>query len=190
MSLSSSKRGFTLLELLISLALLAIIFAFITGALSFTHKAWVISNDVSNKAPESVVQDFLRKHISAAIPMRRRGTGHNVELVFRGEEKRLEFITEMQERGVKAGLYRLVLFQEEDKLKLSIYPYHPVTGNGEGVETRVLMGGVRSLKIAYIGENRKSKWGKSDRLPSLVNMEIQKLLDPNPIHLRIDMKLQ
>lgn len=185
----SSNRGFTLLELLISLALLSIIFAFITGALSFTHKAWIISNQVSNKAPESVVQNFLRKHIAAAIPMRRRGTGPNVELVFKGEEKRLEFITEMQERGVKAGLYRMVLFLDKEELKVSIYPYHPAQKGGELLETRALLGSVKSLEFSY-DKSRQTNWDKKDKLPALIAVKILKTDERILSLMQVNLELQ
>ena len=181
------KKGFSLIEVLIALTLLALIFTFITGALQFTYRSWLLSNEINRTSPLVTVQDFLIRHISSAKPLRRRlGTDTNLQLAFKGEKNRIEFITEMPERVVSSGLYKLSVYSESEKknaqLMVHIQPFHPLRSLSEikgRTGQRILINNIDEVIFEYYGAQSRStapawhfSWKRKDVLPDLVRINI------------------
>src|SRR5579864_2460479 len=70
--------GFTLLELLISLTLLAVLSAILFGGLRFGTRAWERSEVMASETDEiAIAQNFLRRQLSDAYPLLTIGNGAN-----------------------------------------------------------------------------------------------------------------
>ncbi len=182
----SSEDGFTLPEVLVAIALTALLVSLLSGALNLSLKAWDASTEIDRAAQANMARDFLRRIVAAAEPVRIRGRNGNLQLVFRGEKQRLEFVTAMPERHVKAGLYKLVLYlvsedsaaapRKTSALMLDIAPFQP-RGMEQLSQAQVtkLMNGVETFEIGYFGDSAgngqpewQSRWEQSDNLPSLI----------------------
>ena len=131
------NRGFTLLELLIALALVGLILTLLYGALHFASRAWDsaearLDRDTRITALWHYLGDRLRRAraIQAWVPDQRRS-----DFLFHGEARALEFVTDMPAQLGAGGLYILRLQPVERggrrALLLRRWFYHPEVLSGE-----------------------------------------------------------
>ncbi|WP_455219295.1 PulJ/GspJ family protein, partial [Kaarinaea lacus] len=81
------QSGFTLIEVMIAVVLLAIIFAITFNVLHFAVKAWdkgVVRAEVTNRV--TLVQDLLRSAMMQAQPVALKTDDHSKQLAFIGGE--------------------------------------------------------------------------------------------------------
>ncbi len=178
--MKNSEQGFSLIEVLIAISLLAVIFSFLTGALHFGHKAWDFSNNLTKSSPVGTARSFLINRISSIHPLRVSQQGRSAELVFRGESNQLEFIASMPERVIKAGFYKVQLRFVNNDLKIYMQPYHPLQNYNNQMQVRSLVSGVKKLSFSYFGMSDRNasptwhaQWQRKDILPSLVRVDLE-----------------
>ena len=174
------QRGFTLLELLIALALIGLMVALLFGALRFSSKAW----DASEKRLEqsttmSMVWRYLDARFSQARYLKRSlKKGEKPVFFFQGDESSVEFVAPMPAHLGSGGLYiiRISKAQSNGKgqLLLTRWLYHPEVLEGKSrlpswsplggtvalddrpelrawYSSSVLLDGLKSLKLSYYG---------------------------------------
>ncbi len=131
------NRGFTLLELLIALALVGLILMLLYGALHFASRAWDsaearLDRDTRITALWHYLGDRLRRTraVQAWVPDARRS-----DFLFHGETEALEFVTDMPAQLGAGGLYILrlqpVARHGRRALLLRRWFYHPEVLSGE-----------------------------------------------------------
>ncbi len=132
--------GFTLLELIISLALISLMTLLLFGALRFAGKAWDASESRQERDTGiSMVWQYLSDRFSEARSLNSHveSEGKNV-FFFRGKGKAVEFVSPMPAHLGSGGLYivRLQRAQAGDKQQLILrrWLYHPeVLAGAEGL---------------------------------------------------------
>lgn len=98
------ERGFTLLELVISMAILSLIVVFATGALSLGARS-VEQGDAKMEGLERLRMglSIVRAQIESQVPLRIEEEGVGMRYAFKGDAKTLEFATGYSAWGTDQG---------------------------------------------------------------------------------------
>jgi general secretion pathway protein J len=152
-----SASGFTLLEVLIAVTLLAIML----GLLMSTFRIAGISWDEGEKRAHSasqlmIVADFLRRHLSGALPLYENKPSGEPTFSFSGTFNSLSYVSFLPEQVGHGALYRFGLFVDraDDKyaLKLSLKP-HASAGERDlpsNIEDVALLDDLESFEVSYL----------------------------------------
>ena len=132
-----SQRGFTLLELLISLALIGLMVLLLFGALRFGSKAWDLSEArLERDTTISLLWQYLADRFSEARGLsayiQSEGKSH---FFFQGEPEAVEFLSPMPAHLGSGGLYIIrlqkVRVEGKEQLILRRWIHHPEVLSGE-----------------------------------------------------------
>jgi general secretion pathway protein J len=109
----SSSRGFTLLELLIALALVSLIALLLFSGLRLGTRTWEGVEAAADRTAElRVARNFLERELRQARPIELTFDAQR-RFVFAGEEESLEFVAPLSEHVGIPGLYVLRLTLQE-----------------------------------------------------------------------------
>jgi len=132
----SAELGFTLLELLISLSLTALITLLLFGALHLGGKSWESADRHVERVDEMrLVAGFIRRNLSQMQPVWFR-SDKGKALLFGGDEQTLEWVSPTSEHLGLGGLMLLRLSRDAEgrQLILTRWLYHPeVLAGGDGI---------------------------------------------------------
>ncbi len=110
---SSTQRGFTLLELLISLSLLGLILVLLFGGLRLSVRSWdSVQKKVDTLNSVRSVESFLRREMEGIYPYRWKA-GVPQRFAFVGERHKLHFVAPLPSRIGGGGLYAVALELEQ-----------------------------------------------------------------------------
>ncbi len=123
------QRGFTLVELLIALAIVSLITLMLFSGLSLGSRAWESVEAVSERVSEvRITRDFLMSTLSQARPTTVMVEAETLT-VFAGDSERLEFAAPLSEQVGVPGLYilrlGLVALDDSEALVLTYWLIHP-----------------------------------------------------------------
>ncbi|NJO34670.1 MAG: prepilin-type N-terminal cleavage/methylation domain-containing protein [Rhodospirillales bacterium] len=186
--LSEARRedGFTLVEILVSLALLTFIVGLLAGALQFARGTWEAAANIDRHAGHDMAESFLRARLSEAMPLYERAIGGTVRVAFSGTADTLSFVAPAPNGPHGAGLYQYALGLAagagHNVLTVALAPYVAKRA-GQGAETarddHVLVPNVKSFGLRYYGRNHQraqpawhSAWTRTDILPELVEISL------------------
>lgn len=181
--MNGRSRGFTLVEVMLALLLLAMLSAGIYGAIATSTRA-VRSGDIAIERTNKlrVTQELLRRQVAQAmaVPFDRDTTDGRVTN-FRGERDRMMWVSPMPGYLGRGGPYVQEISLERDGSGESLRFRHAML-NGfelrEGFPERpgpvVLLEGVVELRIAYRGagpdgrlDDWVDEWDKGAALPQI-----------------------
>jgi general secretion pathway protein J len=167
--------GFTLLELMIAMALFGLLAMVLAGGLRFGLQAWNrLDRAIDRAEPIMLVQNLLRREIeqAAAWPV------DATSIAFAGSDSRLRFLSVLPERAAAPGVSEITLALEPDtggsRLVLSwVSPRPSASGR------KVLLEGIASGGFVYYGSIDPSRpadwqqsWEKAPTLPRLVALRL------------------
>jgi|SRR5579862_1698179 len=181
--------GFTLLELIVSLLLLALISAVLYGSLTLAADSW---NKGEEKAEQTrqmrLASQFLRQTLATAYPLHLNGAGESL-FPFLGEDNWVMFPAVLTPRA-GGGLYyfRLGLAPHEDHSQLilaRVIPQYDSTQppNFDNAEVSVLADDVSLLKFRYFGSVYQNgpdpstpiwrdRWDDRKQWPTLIRVDV------------------
>lgn len=178
-------RGFTLLEILLALVLMAFVMLGVWGALSgatrITHSA-----DALMAQSESVAttQRFLRTWLAATEPQPYLAPGAQRARMFRGDATSLQYVAPLPAQSGHAGLYLQTLELVKGQaghytLKLEYLPYSGDKAPAGKPSSHVLLkdldgGKFQYLAIAAYGEPAawRDDWRAANGLPLAVRVQL------------------
>jgi general secretion pathway protein J len=182
-------RGFTLLEILIALALVAVIMTLLLGSIRVGAGLWAQGERKADAAARLLTtENFFRTYLSDALPLRetpKSGTFqpalNGSRLLFGGGSRELEFVGVLPPQ-VRGGLYKFRLHWAEDgersDLILSLRPF-AAADDAEPIEDVTVLEDIEDLRFSYYRraavETEPSEWVEAwgeDYLPALVRVEI------------------
>ncbi len=173
--------GFTLLELLVALALVGLIAVALTGGLRFGARVWEASRGASQAMGEvAAIRGFIRQRAMAVRPPRFHHGGRETGGALSGRRADLRFVTLMPSYVGRGGLYHLALSAGADTggLRLAWWPLGSGPG-GPGSGRRDLLAGASGLEISYYGapEAREAAawrddWPAGRNLPRLISIKV------------------
>ena len=184
------NAGFTLIELIIALVLLALIASLLFGSLSMAARSWdggeAKADEVSSMR---LAQTFLREQIEAELPLRLKKAAE-LPLMFAGESDEIRYVAAMPPRVQEGGAYffRLAVMRNGDKSQLVLertIPDPAATENPEftAADHSVLAEGIAELRISYFGRDAnaadvdvpswRDRWDDRHRLPLLMRIDVK-----------------
>jgi general secretion pathway protein J len=180
---SARDGGYTLIELLISLTILALLLAMVPGTLRLGKRAWETSGSPVSTAAAAALS-FVEQHLKSALPVYQSDSSGLPQLVFEGSENSLSFVAELATGPAGGGLYRVDVGPRPETgnlaMRLSLFRPNPdasTTAAPGGIEIRDLGGIYSGIQFKYFGSPApgqpaqwQSTWHRSDRLPDLVDL--------------------
>ena len=184
-----TQAGFTLLEVVIAMALLAAMLGMAWGGLSFALKGWDTGDAKGRRAVDlQLAQNFLRRELAEVFPMRWKDPS-KLRLAFEGDSKSLRFVS-TRAAGASSGGLALVGLEvtaganprEKDlvmRRALADDKATDFTSLGAAQPT-LLMTNVDKVEFAYFGAENdfneprwQPDWTIEGRIPQLVRLQVK-----------------
>jgi len=177
----SGEQGLTLIELLLSLAILAVLTAFLAGGLSMGRRAFDADRVSGIGSETDAAIQAITGLIASALPVRARTGNEQAAVTFDGRQSSLLFIGLSEGRSLRGGPHNISLRQLGGDLIIKVAA--PADGAKKGVEPSipnvVVLRGVREVHFGYFGKTNPSEaagwrtdWFGLDHLPDLVSVRI------------------
>ncbi|MFM9942645.1 MAG: prepilin-type N-terminal cleavage/methylation domain-containing protein [Hyphomicrobiaceae bacterium] len=184
---AASERGFSLIELLVSLALLVMLLALLPNALGLGRRAWETHAEVGERLSGMAGLGLIEQRLAEAMPAFAMDAAGNGILAFRGEAEVLSFVAPSR-TPTEPGLARWTLSLAADSaparpgrgrrivLTSEPFPMPPAVSaaTDAGPATEIDASGA-ALALAYFGRLNTAEppqwfdtWPRTDALPSLV----------------------
>lgn len=174
-----AQRGFTLVEVLVALAVLALVVAFGFTGLRHAADAWAVLDRQGRHAADlGAVQDVLRSLIAGAYPEAEPDGRGSYVVAFQGRGDALDFVARMPARTELPGFRRITLALDDGEGgRRLVLGWAGEPAQGEGAGSTVLVEGVRALRVRYFGDDGSGRrwheaWSGRKALPALVAMEM------------------
>ncbi len=188
---SSAQRGFTLLELLISLTLLGLILVLLFGGLRLSVRSWdSVQKQVDTLNSVRSVESFLRREMERVYPYRWKA-GLPQRFAFVGERHKLQFVAPLPSRIGVGGLYAITLELEQTgggrRLTWKHLPVDPTMQDFstlEPVKEMQLVGAelnsVDDIWLSYFGRETDTatprwvdRWDSVVTMPMLIRIQVR-----------------
>ena len=186
-SAAAQQAGFSLLELLVALALLAVLAVMLTGALQFGTNVWRHKEVRRDGADLVAAYRTLENNIERALPIPERIAGTNdAFMAFDGTVDEVRFVVANPGHIGRLGdtVLRLAIETRNGTqfLGISWAPYDPKIGLMVETfnETLILLPDVRSISLRYFGASSNDpvvrwsdEWQRQATLPQLVGIDLE-----------------
>ncbi len=161
--------GFTLVELLVALALLALLMVTLHGGLRAIGQGWERSYHAARTvADRDHLRHLLRARLEQARPLRVTDGSGRTYLQFTGTRESVHFVTPLPQQLLPGGDYRIGLTLHEDALVLG---YEPLWWD-QPREASLLIG-VQSIRFDYLGaDGWRDEWLHEQVLPALIRLQL------------------
>ena len=179
-------NGFTLIEMLVSLALLALITGLLTQLVFEGRRALVFVDRANTQTPVIAVQHFLRAALTQVQPILAGGVGEQSRLGLSGDDDTMTFTTSYATQGDYQGLYRVVVGTVPNArgsldLVAEQTLYRPNDAAGTAPSRRLnLIDNIAGVGFAYYkaqvedGQDHwQTEWPGSIALPGLISIKIR-----------------
>lgn len=186
-----AQRGFTLLELLISLTLLGLILVLLFGGLRLSVRSWdSVQRQVDNLNSVRSVENFLRRELERIHPYRWKATP-GPRFAFVGERHKLNFVAPLPSRIGTGGLYAIALELEQTssgrRLTWKHVPVDPSMRDFSSLEPMKEMqlvgtelNTVDDIWLSYFGRENEAtaprwveRWDSVVTMPLLIRIQVR-----------------
>ena len=182
------EAGFSLIEMLVAISILALVLAMLPGTFSLAHRTWDATAVLDQRARQDGGRSFLQARLAEAMPMFEPVGAGAVQLVFTGSAETLTFVAPSANGPQGAGLYRFTLEAKAqgsagNALVATVAPYIVKRGRDSDAmpaEEHVLYEGITSASFRYFGRKDlgsstpswETAWTRRDALPHAVELTI------------------
>lgn len=183
----AKRQGFTLIEVLIGMSLLAVMMLLLFASLRICVQNWNAGEKkIAQVSQRAIVQNFFQSKLYATLPLQ--ATFFEEEqFSFQGNTQQLQFVAPMPSSIGKLGIQLFTLSLEDSQenegsdLKVDIRPFFPKSEGEEWEEEGiVILKNVQTLRYAYFGADQKGddpewldEWLEKSSLPRLVSVDIE-----------------
>ena len=180
-------RGFTLLELMIGLALLGLIMTLIFAGLQLSIRSWDAAEAAGEQANRMrLVQALLARELAAVYPYRWKNTV-DMNLAFSGAGNSVRFVSSTPPRAGQGGLNQVELFVAKSGQDVRLLMRRQIPAREqrdfaplEDEEGLVLLDGLEGAVFEFFGADTpggkpawRDRWEDPQRLPRLVRVSLR-----------------
>ena len=177
------QRGFTLLEIMIVLSLLAVLLTLVGGALVGANRAVVKADRYTSRLDERrAAQGFLHQAISQALPLDMAENDHSGAGLFVGSAQRVQFAATLPGNlggGIQLHTLEVSGPAADRRLQIAFAQVQDNVLRAWG-EPQVLLHDVKGVSLSYRGVTPTgeatgwlAEWPWPNRLPRAVRVEVQ-----------------
>ncbi len=173
--------GFTLLEVLLAMALLSIMMVLLFASLAGSAKSWNLGeNKIAQVNEKALTYGFFKRYLQAARPV---FVDDSSNIDFQGGRQSLEFVSIAPlSSGIKGLHYFSVAYRTTERggqLTVALKPYAGEEEQVGEAEEQLLLEHIDAFTIEYFDPTDGvwlPQWSESEELPALVKISIS-LLD-------------
>ena len=175
-----NDAGFTVLELLVALAICAVVVAFIPSTLRLGQRVWESDARFRGQEGLAAFRHAIEDRLEQAMPVFVRDPTAGLRIDFEGAPDHLAFVAPSSLGPAGGGVYRFVLSADEGRgLALRQTLYRQASGDKPPLPamTHVAPAKIRALSLRYFGEavageaaSWQAQWPRRDALPDLVEI--------------------
>jgi general secretion pathway protein J len=168
-----AEAGLTLIELLISLMLLALITSFLAGGLALGRRAFTADQDATEEAANTAALDSLASLIATALPTK---VGQGAQIAFEGGRDSLAFVALSAGHALPGGPMGVRIYSDGSEVAV-VVKLAARSATAREVRTKALIG-VASLEFSYFGSLDGKppawhlEWPATDHLPDMVAINV------------------
>jgi general secretion pathway protein J len=175
------ESGFTLLELMVAMVLLALLGIALAQGTRFGLQAWNrLDRSIDRGEPIALTQSFLRREIEQAQPIPVGGTGPIAQIAFAGGASELRFVATLPERVASPGLNEVTIrIGPGSSGAVLSMSWRGFANEGAG-GVKTLVGGIASGAFLYYGSRDgtsspdwQEEWNDARSLPRLVALRLK-----------------
>jgi general secretion pathway protein J len=177
------EQGLTLIELLLALAILAVLTGFLAGGLSIGRRAFDADRTGEISGETDAAIQAMTSLIASALPVRASAANPKSGVMFDGRRETVSFVSLSQGRSLRGGPHLVRLRRSGTDLVVDVMGSDPQTAEGAAgiAPTRVIvLSGVRDIRFSYFGSANparplgwQAQWLAAERLPALVSIQIE-----------------
>lgn len=204
---AQGQSGFTLIEVLVSLVLLALVLTLLAGGVRYARGTWNATARLDDLADSDVAGTFIRARLAEAMPIYEQRKAGVMQVIFQGAADSVSFVAPAPNGPGGAGLYRYSLEAEPGAagspqtlvVKVAAF-FAGQTDAGPALlpDRHVLMRNIRSVSFRYFGRSEirappawHDVWTRPDAMPRLVDIAIARNdSDGGPVNLVVALRLQ
>jgi general secretion pathway protein J len=179
--------GFTLIELVVAMALLGTMMLLLYSGLSFSLRSWDAGEASGRRsADRRIGENFLRRELSEIFPMRWKDP-MALRVAFDGEKERLRFVSARPAGASLGGLSLVSLEVERGDRERHLVMRRAMPddeakdfGPLDKAERTVLLEGVDSVQFAYFGAENdftapkwSDTWPYIERVPQMIRLRMR-----------------
>ena len=181
------EQGFTLIEMVLAMVLLAAMLGMAWGGFSFALRAWEAGDANGHRTADlRLAENFLRREFTEIFPMRWKDP-MQLKFAFEGERDRMRFVSS-RPPGITApglALVGLTLEGGENRSVNLVMRRAPPDDDArdfkplDGAEAMVLIPKLSAVEFAYFGSTSdvneprwQDSWSTPDRMPLLVRIRL------------------
>lgn len=181
---TDGDAGFTLVELLVALALFSLLTGLLFDNVRFGLHAWRTASANKEQVERSMIsQDLLRRTIGNLYPMLIANSGVQPQIDFDGTKERISFLGNAPIALSAGGRFRFNIFVEraQERADLVMVSAPELANRDDQSVTRrtLLLSGIDWAEFSYFGETapeRKLQWNESwtkqSDVPRLVRLRV------------------
>jgi general secretion pathway protein J len=182
-SANRGEAGFSLIEMLVAITILALVLAMLPGTFSLAHRTWDATAVLDQRARQDGGRSFLQARLAEAMPVFEPVGAGAVQLVFAGSTERLTFVAPSANGPQGGGLYRFTLETRLQALVVTVAPF--VAKRARDADTlpsgeHILYDGLTSATFRYFGRKDlraaapswQTEWSRRDALPDAVELTV------------------
>ncbi len=176
------ERGLTLIELLLALAILAVLTGFLAGGLSIGRRAFEADRASGVSGETDAATQAITSLIASALPVPVSMANPKSGIMFEGRQAALSFMGLSEGRSLRGGPHLIRLRRSGTDLVVDVVGSSPDTAGGAvgPVPARVVaLSGIRDMRLSYFGSvtpegppGWQTQWFRAERLPDLVSLQI------------------
>lgn len=170
------EAGFTLVELLVSFAILAVLVAFFVNGITFGARVWEQNALKLDEAREiEAVQSVLRKQIAGVYPRRKTGSSQSRAVDFSGTRDEISYWSELPRAFGEGGYVETKLSLERDRDGTSLVISWCPGKRDISCFSEVLLTDLQSGEFVYFDPKTKAplvRWDGREDLPGLIEINL------------------
>jgi prepilin-type N-terminal cleavage/methylation domain-containing protein len=181
------QRGFTLLEMLISLMLVSLLFLALFASFNTIARGWDAADTRMNKTEDMrLITDFLRRQLGQAMVVRIKGEKEERVYAFEGTATSLRYAAPLQPLQHQGGVFlielNVVASKDGKKLEMLYAPYRPELTWEEAfkdAEPVLVFDGLKDASFEYFGAEKEgedpdwaSDWEEQPRFPDMLKLTL------------------
>ena len=176
------EQGLSLIELLLALAILAVLTGFLAGGLSIGRRAFDADRASGVSGETDAAIQAISSLIASALPVPASTATAKSGIVFDGRQATLSFMGLSEGRALRGGPHMIRLRRSGVDLVVDVVGSAPgAAADAAGLTpTRVIaLSGVRDIRFSYFGSTKpaeppgwQAQWFRAERLPDLVSIQI------------------